>query len=257
MSRRAFLQKAALAGGGVVAGACTGHDTTQAPAPAPPGARTALVYRGPATPPGCPEAVHALLRASRWGFDVRYVGPREAITLSADALRGAALYAQPGGGDLAEGYRELRAHGEQIRDYVAAGGRYAGFCLGGYLAGSSPGFGLLPGDSAQFIASANAGVDTEEDTVVPVLWRGRPRHLFFQDGPYFQLRPGAANVTVLATYANGEVAAMAVPFGSGRVAVVGPHPEATADWYAAYGLDNPDGIDPGPGHDLIDTLMAS
>ena len=37
----------------------------------------ALVYRGPAALPGCPEAVAQALRRSRWGLDVRFVGPRE------------------------------------------------------------------------------------------------------------------------------------------------------------------------------------
>ena len=60
----------------------------------------ALVYRGPASVEGCPEAVAELLEESRWGFDVRYVGPREKVHLGQSALDGAALYAQPGGGTL-------------------------------------------------------------------------------------------------------------------------------------------------------------
>ncbi|MDT7804413.1 MAG: hypothetical protein QOI78_7846 [Actinomycetota bacterium] len=55
-----------------------------------------------------------------------------------------ALYAQPGGGTL-------------------------GFCPGGYLAGATPGSGLLPGDTEGAI------VDPDEDTVVKVRWRGRAR----------------------------------------------------------------------------------
>lgn len=61
-------------------------------------------------------------------------------------------------------------------------------------------------------------------------WRGRPRTLFFQDGPLFLLDNGA-DATVLATYPNGTVAALVAPFGAGRVGVVGPHPEATEEWY--------------------------
>jgi hypothetical protein len=48
---------------------------------------------------------------------------------------------------------------------------------------------------------------------------------------------------------------LVAPFARGRVGVVGPHPEATPDWYDDYGLIDPDGLDADLGHDLIDTLM--
>ncbi|NJC72528.1 hypothetical protein HC031_22815 [Planosporangium thailandense] len=213
----------------------------------------ALVYRGPASSPGCPEAVAALLKSSRWGFDVRYVGPAEDVPLSARALAGATLYAQPGGESLADGYGHLRRDREAIRRFVRSGGRYLGFCLGGYLAGATPGFGLLPGDTDQYIASSGATVATTDSTVVEVTWQGRPRALFFQDGPYFWVRPGA-DVDVLASYPNGTIAALVAQFGAGRVGVVGPHPEATDDWYDDAGLDAVRlGAD--LGLDLVDSVM--
>ena len=45
---------------------------------------------------------------------------------------------------------------------------------------------------------------------------------------------GAAQV--LARYPNGRIAAVVAPFGAGAVAVVGPHPEATPDWFADSAL---------------------
>ncbi|MFG1645937.1 BPL-N domain-containing protein [Amycolatopsis sp. NPDC049252] len=216
----------------------------------------ALVYRGPATLPGCPEAVADLLRASKHGFDVRFAGPDEKFKVGAAALAGAALYAQPGGGTLGSAYRKLRRHRDDIRAFVEGGGRYLGFCLGGYLAGATPGFGLLPGDTDRYIDTEGATVDHDDDTVVKVRWRGRGRRLYFQDGPVFLLeRPDAADV--LATYSNGTVAALVAPFGAGRVGVVGPHPEATRDWYADGGLRPPllrYGHD--LGLDLVDSVMA-
>ncbi|MFD0920586.1 BPL-N domain-containing protein [Saccharopolyspora rosea] len=216
-------------------------------------APVAVVYRGPATSPGCAEAVAELLAASAWRFRVRLAGADE---LAAGALRDAALYAQPGGGDLAPAYRRMRRHRARIREFVRSGGRYLGFCLGGYLAGATPGFGLLPGDTDQYIASAGASVPDESDTVVRVRWRDRPRHVYFQDGPHFWFEPGA-EPTVLATYDNGTVAAAVVRFGAGAVGVCGPHPEADESWYAEHGLSNPDGIRPDLGHDLIDTTMRA
>ncbi|WP_117209848.1 BPL-N domain-containing protein [Allorhizocola rhizosphaerae] len=214
----------------------------------------ALVYRGPASLPGCPEAVAKLLRSSRFGFDVHYVGPKEKVPLSTSALSGATLYAQPGGASLKRAYRHLRDHREAIREFVQFGGRYIGFCLGGYLAGATPGFALLPGDTDQYIASPRATIASEDNTVVRVCWRGRERTLFFQDGPYFQVHPQAP-VTVVATYPNGTIAALVSRFGEGRVGVVGPHPEATADWYVDAGLRPDTGLD--LGLDLVEAVMSS
>lgn len=57
----------------------------------------ALVYRGPATSEGLPEAVAHLLESSPRQFEVRYAGPGEDIDITAETLRAVDLYAQPGG----------------------------------------------------------------------------------------------------------------------------------------------------------------
>lgn len=218
----------------------------------------ALVYRGDgATLPGCAESVAALLRRSRWNFEVHYVGPREHLRLSAGALGCAAVYAQPGGDELLPAWRRLRRHRDVVRDYVRDGGRYLGFCLGGYLAGASPGFDLLPADTDQYITTPRADVPGTEARVVHVRWRGRPHAMYFQDGPTFELpqrfTPG---MHVLAAYSNGEVAALTARFGAGRVGVVGPHPEAGADWFTDSGLPAPVNAGTDPGLDLIDAVMS-
>jgi glutamine amidotransferase-like uncharacterized protein len=215
----------------------------------------ALVYRGPAACSGCAEAVAALLEHGPVSFRAVYCGPDEQVPLSASSLAGAAVYAQPGGGSVSPAWRRMRQHADEIRNWVRGGGSYLGFCLGAYLAGSTPGFGLLPGDTSQYVGSRGATVDTTDDTVVAVRWRGQPRHLFFQDGPYFKLNKDA-DATVLASYDNGLPAAVVTSFGSGRVGVVGPHPEADQSWYSA-GLKNPDGIRPDLGYDLIQTTVGA
>lgn len=213
----------------------------------------ALVYRGRAArPAACSDAVAQLLARSPRNFDVRFVGPEGDLPLTAEVLAGAALYAQPGGGELRPAYRRMRPFAEMLRAYVAAGGRYLGFCLGGYLAGATPGFRLLPGDTDQYTATAGATVATSTDTLVQVEWRGRPRWLYFQDGPVFELRP-AAEATVLARYPNGTVAALVSPFGAGRVGVVGPHPEATDDWFTDVRLPVQRTTD--AGLDLIEEVL--
>ena len=78
--------------------------------------------------------------------------------------------------------------------------------------------------------------------------------MYFQDGPSFILTPRASDVTVLATYSNGEVAAAVARYREGKVAVSGPHPEADQSKYSAYNLPYP-GSTQDLGDDLIDTLM--
>jgi hypothetical protein len=219
--------------------------------------RVALVYRGPATLPGCPEAVADLLRRSRWGFTVGFVGPREAQKLDPDALAGAVLYAQPGGGDLRPAWRRMRAHRQTVQAFVRDGGRYLGFCLGAYLAGASPGFGLLPGDVDQYLASPGAGCRTDAAVVLPVVWRGRTRSVYAQDAPYVVLDPGRGPARVLAVYDNGLPAAVVAPYGRGAVGVVGPHPEATPDWFDDDGLVPPEPLALDLGLDLVDEVMAA
>ncbi|MGQ0575631.1 MAG: BPL-N domain-containing protein [Pseudonocardia sp.] len=217
--------------------------------------RLALVYRGKAARPvGCAEAVAAALLGT--GMEVRFVGPKEELRLTPGVLDRAALYAQPGGGELGPAYRRMRRRAGVLRDYVAGGGCYLGFCLGGYLAGATPGFGLLPGDTDQYLATDGATVDHDGDALVEVAWRGRRRWLYAQDAPVFLLDGDLDRDTsadVLARYPNGTVAALVAPFGAGAVGVVGPHPEAGADWFADAGLPVPGP----PAHDLVVDLATT
>lgn len=216
----------------------------------------ALVYRGPAALPGCPESVAELLRMSRWNFDVRYVGPKEDLELRRKTLEQAVLYAQPGGGELEPAYRKLKKRASAISDFVHSGGRYLGFCLGGYLAGETPGFGLLPGDTDQYISSPRASQRTDGNTLIDVTWAGRRRRLFFQDGPYFVLERRRGPAEVVAHYDNGLPAAVVAPCGQGVVGVVGPHPEATPDWFTDARLPVPNPLALDLGLDLIDRVMV-
>ncbi|MFC4493841.1 BPL-N domain-containing protein [Streptomyces ovatisporus] len=257
VDRRRLLAAAAPAAAALLA-ACS----DSAPAPRRPGRRRrgrprALVYRGPAVCPGCAESAAALLRGAPRPCAVTYCGPRERVPLSADSLADAEVYVQAGGPDDVDGaWTEVRGSARAVREWVRAGGRYLGFCMGGYLAGSDPGFGLLPGDTDAYTTTPGASVRTSRDTVIAVRWRGRERHMYFQDGPYFDLRKGA-DATVLATYGNGTVAALVAPFGEGRVGVSGPHPEADRSWYDEAGLSNPDGVRLDLGHDLVEVTTAA
>lgn len=204
----------------------------------------------------CADTIADVLRSSDRRFDVVFAGPAGSHDLSADLLATAALYVQPGGGALESAYRRLRSRRTDIRAYVGAGGRYLGLCLGGYLAGATPGFGLLPGDTDRYIDLSGADAPDDRDAVVPVIWRGVERLVHFQDGPHFVLdpgAPGAKGVEVVARYRNGAIAALVAPYGAGRVAVCGPHPEAGPDWAE----DLPAGTPAPAATDLIEDLLGS
>jgi hypothetical protein len=150
----------------------------------------------------------------------------------------------------------MERHAPAVRSFVRSGGGYLGFCLGGYLAGETPGFGLLPGDTDRWISSPGAPVDHAGDATARVTWAGVRRELYVQDPPWFDLNPARGAADVLATYGNGLPAAVIAPFGAGAVGVVGPHPEATADWFSDVGLTVPGDLLADLTQDLIDRVMA-
>ncbi|MBW0103796.1 hypothetical protein I4I78_15315 [Pseudonocardia sp. KRD-291] len=199
----------------------------------------------------------ALLRGSPWGFDVLTAGPEGELGVrEALALPGVVLYAQPGGsGDDETAFRRQRRNKGAIRRFVAAGGRYLGICMGGYLA--EPGFfNLFPGRVDEYFSSKGALVRTDEPALVDVLWRGEPREMYFQDGGFVvPHRRAVPDMTVLARYRNGPIAAAVAPFGDGKVAVCGPHPEAPAQWYRNAHLRFPEPT-ADLGTDLLESLMG-
>jgi glutamine amidotransferase-like uncharacterized protein len=219
------------------------------------------VYRGPASSPGIPEDTAALLRTCSPRLRIAYCGPRRGDrAIDAATLATASLFVQPGGGDdFVAAWKSVRQHAPALRDFVRGGGRYLGICMGGYLAGSDPGYDLLPGNCDDYTRSRGAEVHDARNAVITVDWppppHGRERRIFYQDGPYFWLDKGA-RARVLARYTNGLIAALVVPFGSGRVAVCGPHPEANRSWFRLARLRYP-GSTYDLGRELVDALMVS
>ncbi|KAI5455603.1 hypothetical protein BGZ63DRAFT_397996 [Mariannaea sp. PMI_226] len=227
----------------------------------------ALIYRGPAACDGCPEAIAHLLQTSNRKVKVTFAGPDEETKINADTLSNFDLYAQAGGPDLDDAWEELKSFTKVIQEFVSNGGRYLGFCLGAYLAGHSPGFQLLPHgiDVDSEIEQPKSQVKSAKDTVTQVDWRfttgpnagqtQNSRWLYFQEGAVVT-GLNRSDERVLARYSsNGDVAATLTPFGKGWVGLVGPHPEATKDWYSEYHIKNPDGIKFDIGHDFVEATM--
>ncbi|RSO05656.1 hypothetical protein DMH18_30790 [Streptomyces sp. WAC 06783] len=217
----------------------------------PPERPLAVIYDGPQGCDDCAPAAAKVLREAPQHYQIKFVK----APLKASDLAGAKLYVQPGGGaDLERTWKDLKGSADVLRTWVREGGNYLGLCFGAYLAGSNPGFNLLPGDAGGYTSSRDAVVDDDRDAVLKVTWRGKPRHMYFQDGPvfYFERDADAKGVEVLATYPGNNLPAVAVArYGKGRVGVSGPHPEADASWYERAGLNNPDGVDPDLAYDLI------
>jgi len=250
LDRRHFLIAAAA---GLAAAGCSSPST---PRNADPDRPLALIYRGPASTPGAPEAVAELLSADERAMDVRFVGPAEPDQLSAAVLSTAALYVQPGGADdLDAAWNAVSPIASSLRRWIHDGGAYLGCCMGGFLAGRDPGFDLLPGDSMEYSATPGATVTNNADTLVTLDWRGAPETVYFQGGPAFTVDAGPDD-TILARYSNGPVAAGVFGFGRGAVGVTGPHPEAPRSWYTAADLDVPSPLPHAAFTDLVTTTLA-
>ena len=190
----------------------------------------ALVYRGPAAPGDCADAVGNALSED---FDVVYVGPEEDTSPEEGLQRDdVAVWVQPGGGDdMREGWAAVKGHSKALKQWVQGGGKYVGVCMGGYLAHEEY-YGLLLGaDTEDYVKLPGADVATMDDYLMRLPWRGAPHEVYFQGGPAFTVSPTAKAVDVVATYNNGYIAAMILGCGDGSVGVMGPHPEAPQKWY--------------------------
>lgn len=69
-----------------------------------------------------------------------------------------------------DAWEEAKQYAPAVRYFVSGGGSYLGFCLGAYLAGSDPGFDLVPdGDEALFEAKqSGSAVKNVNNTVIEV-----------------------------------------------------------------------------------------
>ena len=215
----------------------------------------ALIYRGPASSPGCPEAAARLVSTGPYPLRVRFCGPGTNLPVTPSLLGSARVFVQPGGGDdLDAAWRSVRPMASMLGDWVRGGGRYLGLCMGGFLAGHDPGYGLLAGDSAEYVGSPGSTVRDNSDALVTVNWGARSRRVYFQGGPTFHFDT-SVRPTVLARYTNGAPAMAVVSCGRGRVAVSGPHPEAPVSWYREAGLPIPTPLPTTLGWELVAQLQ--
>ena len=198
----------------------------------------ALVYRGKGACGTC--AIGAAIAARKAGYQVKWVNHH---FRDFEIFNQAKLWVQPGGTSKTASQYMGPVYLAHIRDFVANGGGYVGFCAGGFLStlkvGNSDqeGLGIIPG-------TTQAWDLTDKARVTQVQWEGKSRYLYFHGGPYFDLSGVSdPNLKVVATYADGKVAAIETKFGKGKVFVTGAHPEELGFMKALHLVKDPDGSD--------------
>lgn len=211
---------------------------TTAPIPPSSGKPIALVYGGPGVLFGTGDTLDmARTVAGQAGFQVITV--TEPVSIA--TLNSASVWIQPGGPNLsADSYMNGNGMADQVRDFVKRGGGYVGFCGGAFSAVNN--LDLIPGSAWNL---------NETTRKIPINWQGSIRYIHFQNGPYMNLSSPATEV--IATYANGSVAAARGTYGKGKVFLSGIHPEANKYWPPTY---DPDGLDQDLAVSMINYVAA-
>lgn len=131
----------------------------------------------------------------------------------------------PGGiGDSHSHYNFFtRRQGNMLAEYIEAGGKYLGICMGAYWAGPWY-FDLLENvDVVQYIKRPGADIKRSYATTASITWQGQNHHMFFYDGCTYL----GNSFETIAEYANGDPMAII----QGNVGLIGCHPESEQYWY--------------------------
>ena len=146
----------------------------------------------------------------------------------ADFFKDVAVWVEPGG-YATNSYQGMTTKlRTALKTFIQSGGGYVGFCAGAFMAtsiiGSTgvSGLGVFPGKTYPYNGS----------TTEIVNWSGQTQSVYWEGGPYFYNYD--SSVEPIAYYSNGTTAAARTTFGSGRVYLSGPHPEAP-DWWSGKG----------------------
>jgi len=202
----------------------------------------ALVWNGPgACKPGCAKAAAKV--AQRAGFYTYYIYPG---MTDFSIFKKAKLWVQPGGTSVVAANSMGPALLAQIRQFVADGGGYIGFCAGAFLStamiGDSgvTGYGVAPGETELFIKTGS------DHKMLNVTTKDGTRWVYYAGGPFFHITDeqlAAQQGEIIARYADGSIAGVKAHYGKGKIAVTGFHPEAGWLWKLWKFKIDPDGND--------------
>lgn len=209
----------------------------------------ALVWGGPgACQDGCIEAALHVTKLA--GFDPMLVTTEN---FDASLFESAKIWVQPGGKSGTASNAMGAANRSIIKNFVANGGGYVGFCAGAFLATpkvgqtSVKGLGIIDGKTKVFRRAS--GYPSVEKMITP---EGIKYH-YWEGGPWFSFTTSQLQkVTVKSRYntTNG-INAIETTFGKGRISVSGTHPEAPQWWYDDGHIKDADGLDHEVAADMI------
>ena len=144
------------------------------------------------------------------------------------------MVAFPGGfGDADSFATVLKYNQQQVKQFVQAGGRYLGICMGAYWAGSHYFDILKDVDAVQYLSRPGADARRPHAKNIAVNWKNTPTNMFWYDG--CALVGNRDRFETVATYSNGD--AMAIY--QDRVGLIGCHPESEKFWYDGYSWMRP------------------
>lgn len=222
------------------------------------GAQRSDVLRAVVFQADCPDCTAAVVNLLRQD-PVRHWDVRVATGHLPAALKGTDLIVFPGGNeDVTQTWARLGPQDiAAVQTFVRRGGHYLGICMGAFLAGNfnegtHVGWRWLTVDTYTGPMKGN-----NMEALVKTKWVGqpKPRWLYFSEGATFgPALPGQART--VARYENGDAAAVLLPVGRGAVGVIGPHPEADADWYDLQTLGDPDGYDADLFYSFLGALLG-
>lgn len=202
----------------------------------------ALVWGGPgACKDGCVDAAVQVTKMA--GFDPMIVTPEN---FDASLFENAKVWVQPGGKSATASQYIGKAGRKVIKEFIAQGGGYVGFCAGAFMTTAmvgrtdTPGLGIIPGQTKPW--RKNRGNPSTEKIILP---DGSTKYHYWEGGPYFIISAKSQkNLTITSRYnTNKAINGVEAKYGLGRVAVTGTHPEAPQWWYEDMRFTDPDGID--------------
>jgi glutamine amidotransferase-like uncharacterized protein len=138
------------------------------------------------------------------------------------------LIAVPGGFGDASTYKTLFKNNKKcVKNFVAAGGKYLGICMGAYWAGSHYLNILDNVDAVQYIRRPNTDTRRPHAKNIKITWNETDTKMFFYDGCALV---GNGKFDTIATYANGDPMAIIQK----NIGLIGCHPESEQFWYDSY-----------------------
>lgn len=209
-----------------------------------PGTIRAAVYAGPGVAP-VPDPVFLALAQSEQIL-AHPVSPED---VRSGRLEAEDALVMPGGFADAQS-AALGAEGlAAVRRFVAEGGAYVGICAGAYLATAHP---LPRAGNLELLNVTNIPPWERGAGPLRAAWPGEPGSfgMYYENGPVFGPagRPDLPRATTVLEYRSGPggsvgmegfAAAVAGPYGRGRVVLLGPHPERTPGraWMLARAIE--------------------